>query len=63
MAASGNPETGEMQVLVFDVATGRTLLDSKLLGLKLLLGVSNIAPFVQVWGVSQLPDVERVDNS
>ena len=63
VAASGNPETGEMQVLVFDVATGKTLLDSKLLGLKLLLGVSNIAPFVQVWGVSQLPDVERVENS
>ena len=60
VAASGNPETGEMQVVLFDVATGKTLLDTPLTGLKAKLGVSNVAPFVQVWGVSQLASARRI---
>ena len=48
---SGNPETGAVQLLVFDTSTGATVLDSALPGLKAALGVSATAPFIQYWGM------------
>ena len=41
-----------MQLLVFDTATGSTVLNSKLEGLKEALGVTADAPFVAVWGIA-----------
>jgi len=53
--ASGNPYTGSMQLLVFDVATGKTVLNSDLKGLPEALGVKmDEAPFVAVWGLAHM---------
>ena len=49
---SGNSETGEVQLIVLNTATGAKVLDSTLPGLKGALGVSTQAPFINVWGVS-----------
>ena len=50
--SSGNSETGAVQVVVLDTATGSKVLDSSLPGLKKALRVSTEAPFINVWGVS-----------
>lgn len=49
---SGNSETGEVQLIVLDTATGAKVLDSTLPGLKTALKVSKQAPFINVWGIS-----------
>lgn len=49
---SGNSETGEVELIVLDTATGARVLDSSLPGLKAALRVSKQAPFINVWGVS-----------
>lgn len=49
---SGNSETGVVQLVVLDPTTGEAVLNSSLPGLKKSLGVSNVAPFINVWGVS-----------
>lgn len=49
---SGNSETGEVQLVVLDTATGAKVLDSQLPGLKKALHVSTQAPFINVWGIS-----------
>lgn len=50
--SSGNSETGEVQLLVFNTATGEVVLETALPGLKKALGVGSVAPFINVWGVS-----------
>ena len=55
--ASGNAFTGAMQLLVFDAATGKTVLSTDLKGLLLELPVSTDAPFAEVWGIAYLPPV------
>jgi len=47
-----------MQLLVFDVESGEKLLDSSLPTLKKDLGVSEDAPFIQIWGLSHLPPAD-----
>ena len=53
--ASGNPEVGEMQLLVFDASKGATTLNTDLKGLPRALGASADAPFVAVWGLAHMP--------
>ncbi len=58
--ASGNPYAGSMQLLVFDVATGKTVLSTDLKGLPEALGVKmDEAPFVMVWGVAHMPEAAQ----
>merc|ERR1712159_383323 len=52
---SGNPNTGSMQLLVFDATSGETILSSDLAGLPTALGVSKDAPFAAVWALSHMP--------
>lgn len=53
--ASGNGHSGKLQLLVFDAATGRKVLESGLPLLGLALGVSPIVPVIKVWGVAHMP--------
>jgi len=54
--ASGNPYAGSMQLLVFDVQSGKTVLNTDLKGLPEALGVKmDEAPFVDVWGLAHMP--------
>lgn len=50
--SSGNSETGVVQLLVFDVQSGKLLLQTSLPGVKQALHVSPDAPFVNVWSLS-----------
>ena len=58
---SGNSETGDMQVLVFDTRTGDVKVNTDLPGLKKALGVSEIAPFIDIWGLAFL-DIEALEE-
>ena len=48
---SGNSETGDLQLLIFDAQTGEVKVNTDLPGLKKALGVSEIAPFIDIWGL------------
>lgn len=52
--ASGNAYTGEMQLLVFDVETGNKVIESSLPTLKKALKVSDVTPFIKVWGAAHM---------
>lgn len=52
VTGSGNMETGEVQLLAFDVANGALTLNTSLPGLKLTLGVSADMPFIDIWAAA-----------
>ena len=56
---SGNPETGSMQLLVYNTSSGENILNTNLTGLTAALPVSSDAPFAAVWGIAHMPPSRR----
>lgn len=54
-AAGDSVETGLRQLLVYETATGKLILNSDLKALPKALGVSSDAPFFAIWGLAHMP--------